>query len=86
MTHEKVEKVIQDWIDSENENITYLAHLICLLFNVDLMEVKCDKCGLEMTLPKDSNPFPMCMQPASHRTAGICGGKIEEIKQLSNTQ
>ena len=30
---EEVEKLIVDWLKSENENATYLAEQICVLFN-----------------------------------------------------
>ena len=37
----KVEQLIVDWLKSDNENATYIAHKICALFDVS----KCD--GIE---------------------------------------
>ena len=31
---DKVEKLIVEWLKSDNENATYLAHQICVLFDV----------------------------------------------------
>jgi len=35
---EKVEKLIIDWLKSDNENTTYLAYQICDLFNKEKNE------------------------------------------------
>lgn len=51
----KVEKLILDWLKSDNENATYLADQICNLFNanncihdtypLNQAYSKCRKCG-----------------------------------------
>ena len=33
---DEVEKLIVDWLKSDNENATYLAHQICVLLNVSV--------------------------------------------------
>jgi len=42
---DEVEKLIVDWLKSDNENATYLAHQICVLLGVS--KSFCPKCGCD---------------------------------------
>lgn len=60
----KVENLIVEWLKSEDENATNLAHKICVLFSISNTEGKlCDKCYdtggfyLGTTCPKCNRPF-----------------------------
>jgi hypothetical protein len=44
----KVEQLIVDWLKSDNENVTYIAHKICALFDVSKAKrTVCSVCNKE---------------------------------------
>jgi len=70
---DEVEKLIVDWLKSDNENATYLAHQICVLLGVSVRYFKCSKCGHKIQTTNNDSGF-LCTQPTPVRTSGICGG------------
>lgn len=70
---DEVEKIIIEWLESGNENTTYLAHKICVFLDLDIKYLKCSKCGHKIAISKNDEKF-VCLEPAPFRTSGICAG------------
>ncbi|MFW5847478.1 MAG: hypothetical protein ACOCVF_00975 [bacterium] len=72
---DQVEKIINDWLETGNENTTFLAHEICILLKADVRYFKCFKCGSKiMTTNNENGDRFVCIEPVPFRTSGICGG------------
>ena len=60
----EVEKKIIEWLKSDNENVTYLAHQICDLFSV--------------VVRSESLKCPECLKPVDQQELDMLGGLCEE--------